>query len=77
MGINWNLTLSLGGEKYHSLKFLGEYRGVKVEKEVHTPVKGNGFGEPTIAYFITDTGKQFESEEDLINEIDFHFKGGK
>jgi len=67
--INWNLTLSLGGSRYHSLKFVGEYKGVNVEKEVYTPVIEDGFGEAKVDYYISRTGERFSSEQDLVNKI--------
>ena len=74
--INWQLQMSMSGDKEHSLLYLGDYNGVVVQIEIHTPKRKNGaFGKEQRYFFIVDDKREFRTEEELREAINSEYRG--
>lgn len=70
MAINWKLITHISGTKQHSILYRSKYKGKGVQREVHTPVRKNGFGKAKVYYFIDDDPREFRNEEELIKALE-------
>lgn len=73
--IIWKKVFHLSGSKYHSSLYTSNYKGKKLQKEVHTPVLQDyggpkDFGKAETSYFIAGDEREFKTESELIKAIE-------